>query len=111
MSYPRKKYRAKLAAWGLIGKLHLTSDMTVDDVTTEIRSIFKGPMSNNQNFQITFLQSTGGGSNTLTVPSASSSYKWTAQQVSKLSTYRGTIYIMAIDDLNLQDPFSEVCSY
>lgn len=109
ISYPRKKFRAQLAAWGLIGKLHLTSDMTVDDVVAEVRSVFKGPMSNNDSFRFTFLQSTGGGSNLLTIPSTSASYQWTAQQVSKLSTYRGIIYIMALDDLDLQDPQSEVC--
>ena len=108
ISYPRKKYRAQLAAWGLIGKLHLTSNMSVADVTAEVRSVFRGPMSANGDFQFTFLQSTGGGSNTLIIPSTSSSYQWTAQQVSKLSTCRGTIYILAIDDLNLQ---CEVCTY
>lgn len=108
LSYPRKKYRAQLAAWGLIGKLHLTSDMTVDDVAAEVRSVFKGPMSNNPSFQFTFLQSTGGGSITLTTPSTSSSYQWTAHQVAKLSSFRGTIYILAIDDLTLQDDQFEV---
>ena len=38
VSYPRKKYRAMLGAMGLIGKLHLTSDMIVNDVQFELCS-------------------------------------------------------------------------
>jgi hypothetical protein len=46
---------------GLIGKLHLTSDMSVDMVQSEVRSVFKEAMGNNPTFPFTFLQSTGGG--------------------------------------------------
>lgn len=107
--YPRKNFRAELGANGLIGKLHLTSDMSVNDVASEIRSVFQKPMDGNESFNFTFLQPTGGGNNTLTVPSVSSTYEWTAQQVSKLATSRGCIYIMALDDLKFQDVDSEVC--
>ena len=81
LSYPRKAYRAQLGAWSLIGKLHLTSEMSVEDVKAEVRSVFKGPMRSNESFCFTFLQPTGGGNKTLTVPSVSSTYEWTAQQV------------------------------
>ena len=110
LSYPRKRFRTQFGAWGLIGKIHLTSDMTVDDVTSEVRSVFSGPMRNNPNFAFTFLQPTGGGNKTLTVPSVSSSYQWTAQQVAKLATSRCSLYIMALDDLFLRDIESEVGS-
>ena len=59
--YPRGRYRAYLASCGLIGKLHLTSEMTDEDVEREIRSIFKGPMQNDHNFPFLYLQVTGGG--------------------------------------------------
>ena len=48
--YPRRKYRAYLASAELIGKLHLTSEMSDKDVEQEIRSIFRGPMQNNPVF-------------------------------------------------------------
>ena len=39
--YPRSRYRADLGAWGLIGKIHLTSEMSVEDVEKEVRSVFE----------------------------------------------------------------------
>lgn len=101
VSYPRKKYRSKLAAWGLIGKIHLHSDMSVEDVAAEIRSVFAIPMKNNKSFSFTFLQPTGGKNYTLTIPSVSSSYQWTAHQVAKLQNSRGCVYIMALEELDL----------
>lgn len=99
--FPRKKYRAQLAAWGLIGKLHLTSDMSVEDVEREVRSVFKEPMNDNSSFPFTYLSSTGGGNKSLTIPVTSSTYQWTSHQVAKLSNTRGSIYIMALSDLSL----------
>ena len=99
ITYPRGKYRAYLASAGLIGKLHLTSEMSDKDVEQEIRSIFRGPMQNNPVFPFSYLQCTGGGSKSLTIPSHSTSFKWTPQQVARLSSQSGTIYILAQDDL------------
>lgn len=48
--YPRGKYRSWLARSGLIGKLHLTSIMTDEEVTSEICTVFKEQMNNNPNF-------------------------------------------------------------
>jgi hypothetical protein len=64
-----------------------------------------------RSFPFTFLQPTGGGNKTLTMPSVSSSYQWTAQQVAKLATSRGSVYIMAMDDLYLRNIDSEVSSF
>ena len=75
--YPRGKYRAYLARSGLIGKLHLTSIMSDEEVVAEICTIFKEQMNNNPHFPFVYLQSTGGGSKSLTIPSQSSSFKWT----------------------------------
>ena len=85
LSYPRGKYRAKLATYGLIGKLHLSSDMTDDGVATEIRSIFKGSLNNDPNFPFLYLQPTGCGAKSLIIPSRSSTFKWTPSQVARLS--------------------------
>ena len=108
LSYPRGKYRAQLADCGLIGKLHMTSVMEEEDVAREIRSIFKGPMKDDANFQFQYLQSTGGGSKSLTIPAQSESFKWTAYQVARLSGQSGTIYILALDELDLKDSNDKV---
>ncbi len=99
--YPRGKYRTFLARMKLIGKVHLTSNMTVDEVMNEFRSAFVVPMKKNPSFRFSYLQSTGGGSRSLAVPNVSSSFTWSVQQVAKLGSNRGTIYILALDDLDL----------
>ncbi len=48
-----------------------------------------------------YLQSTGGGAKSLMVPSQSTAFQWTAEQVSRLSGQKGTIYILAEADLIL----------
>ena len=99
VAYPRGKYRTKLGEKGLIGKIRLTSTMSVEDVENEVRSVFHGPMDGREDFHFNFLQPTGVGTKTLTVPSVSSSFCWTAQQVAKLGTNKQAIYIMAVDVL------------
>ena len=66
---------------GLVGRICLTSDMSEDDIFKEIRSVFRGPMEDNEYFKFNILQSTGGSSKTLVVPALSSSYEWTASAV------------------------------
>ena len=91
--------------------------MTDEDVEREIRSIFKGPMQNDHNFPFLYLQATGGGAKSLTVPSQSSSFKWTPQQVACLSSQSGTIYIVAQADLyhvdtdEQEEVYACVCNY
>ena len=101
--YPRGKARAKLGRNGLVGKVHLTSEMSVEDVGKEIRSVFGCVMGNDISFPFLYLQATGGGSRSLSVPSVSASFQWTAQQVAKLGNQRNTIYILAEGELNLPD--------
>lgn len=103
VTYPRGKVRAKLGESGLIGKLRLSSAMTVEEVEKEVRSVFSQPMGGMSDFPFSFLQPTGMGSRTLTVPSTSSSFSWTAQQVAKLAGYKQVIYILAHDELTLPD--------
>ena len=99
IKYPRGKRRVYLTSSGLFGKLHLTSEMSDEDVRREIRFIFKGPMQNDPNFPFVYLQGAGGGAACLTVPSQSSSFKWTPQQVARISSQSGIIYILAQADL------------
>ena len=78
---------------GLIGKIHLSSDMNEYAVKKEICSVFQGPMENDPDFPFVFLQSAGEGSKTLVIPSVSSTYRWTAQQVSRLAGQKSNIII------------------
>ena len=103
IKYPRGKYRARLGNLGLIGKIHLTSDMTVEEVAGEVRSVFKKPMFERADFPFQYLQPMGTGSRCLTIPAVSSSFAWTAKQVARLGTSTGTIYILAKADLELDD--------
>ena len=45
-SFLKVSYRARQANNGLIGKLHITSEMDDNDVTQDIRSVFKHSMWN-----------------------------------------------------------------
>ena len=101
ISYPRGKVRASLGREGLIGKIHITSEMKSDEVEQEIQSTFDGPMGGNNSFHFTYLQATGAASRSLSIPSISSSFKWNPQQVAKLGNQRNTIYILADDELKL----------
>ena len=104
--YPRGKYRAWLGTQGLIGKIRLTSTMTVEDVQREVRSVFIKVMGKNHDFPFVFLQPTGAGSRSLSVPAVSTSFQWTAQQVAKLGANKQTIYVLAMDELDLETPVS-----
>ncbi len=102
ISYPRGRSRSMLGREGLIVKVHLTSEMTIEEVESEIRSAFSGPMGGDDDFQFTFfLQATGGSARSLSIPSVSSSFCWNAQLVAKLGNQRNTIYIIAEDKLKM----------
>ena len=98
---PRSKaYHSLLASNGLMEKIVLDSSMTEEEIMREIRSVFRKPMGYNTNFCFKILQTAGGGSKTLTVPSLSPSYQWTASAVAgKIA--KSPIYIMAVDDLQV----------
>ena len=57
-------------------------------------------MQNNNLFQFTILQHTGGGSKMLTVPSLSDKYEWTASAVAGRIA-RSPIYILANEELQV----------
>ena len=78
--------------------------MSVDDVKDEVCSVFSKPMGNRKDFPFIFLQPTGAGSRTLTIPSVSTSFSWTPQQVAKLgSGNKQSIFILAQDDLQVDE--------
>ena len=66
---PRKKtVRDYLASNRLIGKIRLHSEMSDVEIMTEIRSVFREPMDNSDNFPFKRLQMSGGSSKTLSEP-------------------------------------------
>ena len=99
--YPRGKFRELLGNHGFIGKIRLMSNMTAEDVVAEIHSVFEGSVKKPR-FPFTFLQSTGCGSRSLTIPSVSSQFVWTPQQVAKLGSNKGTVYIMLEEELDME---------
>ncbi len=103
--YPRGKFRVKI---GLVGKIHLASCMSVDEVADEIRSAFPRITKTNPNFSFQYLQPCGSGARSLSVPTVSSSFQWTAQQVAKVGNQKNTIYILAECDFQLPDSESDV---
>ena len=83
--------------------------MTIEEVEDEIRSVFKPAMGSDPSFPFKYLQATGGGSRSLSIPSVSASFCWTAAQVAKLGNQRNTLYILAEEDLKLsQDEVSRI---
>ena len=85
---------------GLSGRIRLTSDMTEDEIFSEIHSVFRVPMANNDQFTFDVLQSTGGQNKTLVVPALSSSYKWTASALASKNV-KTSIYILAREPLKV----------
>ena len=53
---------ARLGREGLVGKVHLIFEVTMDEVRMKIQSVFERTMGVDQSFPFTDLQATGGGS-------------------------------------------------
>ncbi len=84
---------------GLIGKIHLSSDMDEDAVKQDFYSVFKDAMSHYKDFPFAFLQTAGEGSKSLVIPFQNDNYRSTGQQVLRLSGQRGCIYILVLADM------------
>ena len=82
----------------LMGKIRLNSSMTEDNIFSEIRSVFSVPMRDDSLFYFKVLQPTGGTSKSLTIPSVSPTYKWTASAICGKNS-KVPLYILAVDDL------------
>ena len=98
---PRKKSsRQFLAVNKLVGKIQLQSSMSEFEIFQEIRSVFRVPMGDNDDFQFKVLQPSGGDSRCLMIPELSLSYKWSASAVAGRNA-KTPIYIMAEDNLQV----------
>ena len=92
--------REMLAKNGLIGKIHLESTMSEEEIMEEIRSVFQKPMGGSKNFLFQILQPAGGGSKSLVIPFVSSSFCWTASAVAGKNA-KSPVYILALEDLKV----------
>lgn len=92
ISIPRA--RTQLAMNGLIGKIRLSSEMSQEDIFTEIRSVFRGAMDGSNTFRFHVLQPAGGNSKSLTIPALSESFRWTASAI-VLKNAKVPLYILA----------------
>ena len=95
---PRKDTRANLASSGLIGKIRLVSDAEEDDIMSEIRSVFASAIVHDLAFPFTLLQKCGPGTKSLTAPSLSLFFSWTAREVIRMAG-QGCIYVKAACEL------------
>ena len=77
-----------------MGKIHLTSNMTEQETTDEIRSVFSKCVKSGQLLEFSILHQIGGGSKSLTVPQVSTSFTWTPKEVAKAAG-KGSVYIWA----------------
>ena len=98
--------RKMLAKNRLIGKVALTSDMDEDKIQSEICSVFHTAMRD-PIFPFTVLQAAGGTSKSLTIPSLSTSYRWTASAVAGKNA-KVPIYILAEVDLEVSPEAIEI---
>ena len=98
------RYREELASNGLIAKIRLYSSMSESKIFDEIRSVFRGPMSDKGDFRFTILQPTGGGSKSLIVPALSPTYQYTASAAAGKNS-KMPIYILALDDLKVKTSY------
>ena len=96
IAIPRKK-PSLLARHGLIGKIHLQSHWSEEELFVEVCSVFSDTTRGNVSFPFTFLIPTGGGSKTLTKPVVSATFKWTSKEVTGKAD--STIYIIAGKEL------------
>ena len=86
-----------LAANGLIGKLHLESMWSQEEVFSEIRSVLQDVIENDAHFPFKILLSIGSGTKCLAIPSLSGTYKWTQREVAGRADT--CIYILVEKDL------------
>ena len=58
--------------------------MDEEEIRRRICSVFEGRMRKDPAFLFSFLQNTGGGTNSLSIVNVSSNWSWSAQQVGSL---------------------------
>jgi len=87
--------RQFLARNKLMGKIHLDSSMSQQEIFSEIRSSFRYPMNDYDEFRFRLLQPSGGEARCLMIPEVSSRYEWTAATVAGRNV-KTPIYILAV---------------
>ena len=80
----------------ILGKIHLSSDMSENEIMEEIRSVFRQPFPV-EDFFFDILQPSGGNLKSLVAPSLSSSCVWTASAVAGSHQYN---YILSGCDID-----------
>lgn len=100
--FPRGKVRSSLGRQGLIGKIHLDSEMSEREIFQEIRSVFKVPFREDEQFPFKILQSAGMGAKSLVIPALSTTYEWKAKEVA--NSGGRVVYIWAQRELYTTEP-------
>ena len=104
--FPRGKVRSTLGRKGLIVKIHLDSEMCHSEIFREMRSVFKGPFGDDEEFPFKILQSAGMGSKSLVLPALSPTFEWTAKEV---ATSGGrVVYVWAQKELSTNQVCDQV---
>ena len=98
-AFPRGKVRVNLGRQGLIGKIRLDSNMSEDEIFSEISSCFLHKFGEEFSFKI--LQSAGVGSKSLVIPALSNNYEWKAKEVANSGGSRA-IYVWALTELTFE---------
>ncbi len=99
---PRNSRREKLGKTGLVGKIEISSDMTEQQVRSEICEVFSTPMGlsaedikNGAYFKFSYLQRAGCNSRSLCQPTVKESFQWNGKQVASLAKSGSFIYLIA----------------
>lgn len=100
---PRKSRRAQLGVSGLVGKIEFNSNMTAQEMRSEICQVFSKAMGllasdikDERLFPFSYLQT---NSNCLCYPSVAESFSWNGRQVSTLAKAGCVIYVLAEAEL------------
>ena len=99
---PRMEKRKILSDAGLLGKFEFNSDMSADDVSKEICTVFSQPfqlslslIERGERFKFKYLQKSGEGTRSLCCPTVKENFEWTGRVVSTLAKSGGCIYLLA----------------
>ncbi|KAG7491296.1 hypothetical protein MATL_G00001720 [Megalops atlanticus] len=94
---PRGRDREKLSLQGLIGKIHINSAWSPEQVRAEISSLFKDAFGQTDQMEFKFLQCLPGA-RCLMIPRTSSTFVWNGSEVLSLCG-QGALYILSESDL------------
>lgn len=106
VSVPRCGSRTELGRAGLIGKIEFHSNMSAEEMCTEVCEVFAVPMGlsvedikSKRFFKYDYLQKAGNGSKSLCVPTTKDTFEWSGRQVASLAKSGSFIYLAARKNL------------